>query len=1002
MESRKIHGYLRRTALCFFALALLPSAGEAATISSLSANTDTVGRYEKYELTFNLTGVSPSNYNPFRWETTGDSLSPAGVNVRAEVITPSGSAKTVWGFYDVDYAYLGNSTKFPGRDRIVPVSAPHWHVRFAPTAPGTYKITVKVTDASGTTSSPQLTFNCVESGRKGFIRVSADGARFAYSDGSPFVPFGMMMPNGADKVAPVTAAMKANGMNFIRRWLVNRDIDDIFRNLEGWSSYTSDTSVYRSGKRSATKTVTRAETLVDQSFIGCKPNTYYKAYAYLKTSSSFNGQVAVNVNEDGADGSTVSHTGTKIGANQNWASSQTIFKTGGSAEMLHFKPKILSGSSGTVWIDDVGLCECDSGGNVTVDYNMVFNPGFEEWTPAQLRMIPLARFEYLLQTCEANDIFVQATTFDYRLWNNSNPTGFYAQYFGDWWTDSASIAQQERALRYLAARFGHYRSLFAWELTNEMDASYTDVRGNWIAGRANFIRSGDPYGRLITNSMWSSPGDYEYGQLEELDLNQVHNYINTEERAGGQGYPTWWDISSGMAIDTNPANAASGSKSLKATANGSAIYEDTTIYCKPSRSYTLRYKIKTSGVNGKASVIVSFTGGSSPGSTIALEDSGTAGYASRTKTFTTGSTPVSFTIKLQLTGSSGTAWWDDIEVIDNATGYPCLYNGGFESPPFGDDEFEWANFHTLRCRQRYECGPNGANKPWGSGEFGLMGADYDLSYWARYNDSTKPRHDSTGIHVHNGVWAQLAASSALNTPTYWWVTEYILPYDLYGVWKGATSFAASLPFYDRGTFVSTDSCAEVRASSTDSRIRIVGQKKAYSGYFWIQNSQHMWSRVVREGLTPTAVSATLTVPGFEDGGYTINWYDTYTGALARTESQNVVGGALKLSVTSLSKDIAAIVTKSQLHPQVSVTLTADKVTAAPSEVVTYTMRYENEGSGDAVNVEVKLPIPANTTYIPGSASTGGAYDPAANCVRWIVPILQPGVSGECAVKVKVN
>ncbi|HUV04025.1 MAG TPA: DUF11 domain-containing protein [Armatimonadota bacterium] len=1002
MESRKIHSNLLTAALWIIAASLFPSAGKAATISSLKANTNTVGMYEKYELTFSLTGVSPSNYNPFRWETTGDSLSPAGVNVRGEVVTPSGSTRTVWGFYDVDLVYLGNSTKHPREDRMVPVSAPHWHIRYAPTMLGVHRITVKVTDASGTTSSSQLTFNCIESGLRGFVRVSEDGTRFVCSDGSPFVQFGMMMPAGTDKVAPVTAAMKANGMNFLRRWLVNRDIDDIFRNFETWYSFTVDTSVYRSGKRSGTKAVTGAGTLVDQSFIGCKPNTYYKAYAYLKTSSSFNGQVAVNVNEDGAEGSTVSHTGTKIGANQSWALSQIIFKTGGTAEMLHFKPKIISGTSGTVWIDDVGLYECDSSGNVTVDYNMVFSPGFEEWTPAQLRMEPLARFEYLLRECEANGIVVQATMFDYRLWNKTSPIGFYAQYFADWWTDAASIAQQERALRYVVARFAHYRSLFAWELTNEMDASYTDVRGNWIAGRANFIRSGDPYGHLITNSYWGSPGDYEYGQLEELDLNQVHNYINTEERAGGQGYPIWWGISSGMSLDTNPANAASGTKSLKAVANGSTISETAEVYCKPARSYTLRYKIKTSSVTGKASVIVRFSGGSSPGSTITLDHSGTAGYTSHSKTFTTGSTAVSFTISPQLTGSSGTAWWDDIEVIDNVTGYPCLYNGGFECLPLGDDEFEWARLHTVRCQRTFEAGPNGTNKPWASGEFGLMGADYDLSYWARYGDTTKPRHDSTGIHAHNCIWAQLMACSALNTPTYWWVTEYILPYGLYGVWKGATSFAANLPFYDRGTLVSTDSCAEVCASSTDSRIRVLGQKKASSGYFWIHNSQHTWSRVVREGLTPTAASATLTIPGFEDGAYSISWYDTYTGALVRTESQNVIGGTLKLSVSSLSKDIAAILTKQETQPRVSLTLTADKLLAAPTEVVTYTVSYRNEGAGDAVNVEVKLPIPANTTYISGSASPGGTYDPVASCVRWTLAILPLGASGECTAKVKVD
>jgi uncharacterized repeat protein (TIGR01451 family) len=986
-------------------LGILPSLAMAAAITSLSANASAVGKYEKFELTFNLASVSPSNFNPFRPETSGDALSPAGVDVRAEVVTPSGAVHTVSGFYDADFMYLGNSTSYLNYDRLVPISGPHWHVRYAPMEPGQHRVTVKVTDASGTATSAQQTFTCIESGKHGFVRVSDDGARLVYSDGAPFIPFGTMAPYGTANAMRGIAAMKANGMNFIRRWLVDRDFDDIYRNFEAWSSTSYDSAVYRSGKRSAVKTVTGAGTLVDDSFIGCKPNTYYKAFIYLKTSSSFNGEAAVNVNEDSSSVSTVSRTGNRIGSNQNWALSQVVFKTGSTAEMLHFKPKILSGTSGTVWADDAGLYECDSAGSVTVNYNMVQNPSFEEWTPARLRMLALARFEYLLQQCEANGIVVQPAIFNYRLWNKTSPTGFYAQHFGDWWTDAASIAQQDRVLRYVVARFGHYRSLFAWELTNEMDASYTEVRRAWIAGRARFIRRYDPYRHPITNSHWTSPPDYEYGQMNDLDLNQVHYYMNTEERITGQGYPTWWTISSGMSVDTNPSNAASGSKSLKAVANGGTIEEDGPVYCKPSRSYTLRYKVKTSGVTGQASLVVRLDGGTSPGSGFTLSNSGSIAYTTRTQTFTTGSTAVRFTVNPQLTGSAGTAWWDDVEVIDNATGLSVLYNGGFECAPLGDDEFEWALNRTIRSRQMYEGGPNGTGKPWGSGEFGLMGANADISKWALYTDTTKPRHDTTGIHVHNGVWAQLMASSALNTPTYWWMGEYIQPYGLWSAWKGAASLAAALPFYDRGQTISTEDGAEVRCSSSDSRIRLLGQKKASSAYLWMQNRGNTWSKVVRDGVNPSAVSATLTVPGLQDGAYTVNWHDTYTGSVLRTESKNVLQGKLELSVASLSKDVAAIVKKQEQTaqvPQIALTLSADKATALPSQVVAYTIRYTNTGTADASNVEIVLPVPAHTTYVAGSASMGGTYDAAGNSVKWTVPVVPPGTSGICTAQVKIQ
>lgn len=1009
MRLRFVNLVLRWLLMPIIAAILLPAAGSAAAITTPTANKTTVGKYDLYELTFNLTDVSPSDYNPFRPDTTADSLSPAGVDVWAEVTTPSGTVKKVWGYWDIDYTYLGNCTKATQElhDRFVPTSAPHWHVRYAPMEVGSYKVTVKATDQSGTTSSSELSFVCVDSNLKGFVKVSADGSRLVYSDGSPFIQFGTMLPYGTQYVGPAMDLMKSNGMNFIRKWLVNRELDDIHRDLEGWASYTADTSTFRTGLRSASKVITGTGTLVDQSFIGCKPSTYYKAYVYFKTSSTFNGSVAVNVNEDGTNVSQVSRTGNSVsGPNQNWVLSQVVFKTGSVAEMLHFKPKIVSGSAGTVWTDDAGLYECDSSGNTIVDYNMVFNPSFESWTPARLRTIPLARMEYALQKAQDDGVMVQACIFDYRLWNASNPTGFYTPYYGDWFTSVSSIAQQERVLRYLIARFGSYRSLFAWELTNEMDSSYTDTRGSWIAGRASMIHGGDPYGHPVTNSYWGSPADSQYGQISALDINQVHYYLDTEEYTSTRGYPSWWNLPSGMVVDTNPANAASGNCSLKATANGNTISVSPGIYCKPNRSFTLRYKVKTSGVSGQASVLIQFYGGSSPGANITLNNTGTSsGYTQRTQTFTTGSTCSNYEIVVQLTGSSGTAWFDDFELVDNTTGRQAMTDGGLESPLLGEDEFDWAVYNTVNTRQRYNSGPDGADKVWVSGESGLMGANYNLSNWAVVGDTTKPRHDSSGLHLHNEIWAQLVVSGALNTPTYWWVDEYIRPRGLYGVWKGPTTFASNLPFYSGGQGVSTDPCvSDVKVTVSDPKLRLAGQKNATKGYFWIQNKDNTWAKVIRDGVNPSAVTGTISIPGFTDGVYSLSWYDTNTGQVVRTETRSTTAGALTLSVSSLTTDTAVIVQSvgAASSPATDSTLAVDKPMATPGETITYTVTYTNKGSGDATNVTVTLPIPASTTYTSGSASDGGTYNALTNSVKWVIPTLAAGASGKCTAQAKVN
>lgn len=995
-------------------LALIPPAASAVTISGLTANTNTVGQYERYELTFNLNGL-PSNFNPFRPEPTGDSLSGPGVDVRAEVVTPSGQTKVVWGFFDVDYTFLGpgSNPEYRDKDRIVPTKNPHWHIRYAPEQLGTYRVTVRATDQSGTATSSQMTFTCVPSGSKGFVRVSKDGTRFTYSDGSPFVPFGIQTPYGAKATHKAMAEMKANGMNFVRRWLVDRDSDDIFREFEGWGKYSTDSSTRRTGSRSVVMNVKAPGFVEEQTYIGCKPNTYYKAYIYFKTSSNFNGKAGLEITEERGDRSSKVWSGAQVGAGANWVRSEVTFRTASNAEFLHFRPKVYSGSTGAVWVDDCAIYEVDAGGNTVIDWNMVFNPSFELWTPAQLRMVALGRFEYMLQLGEEYGIVIQPCIFNYRLWNATDPVGLYAKFYGDFFTDSSSIAQQRRVLRYLVARFSSYRSVFAWELTNEMDASYTDIRGNWIKGHANFLHQNDPQSHIVTNSLWSSPGDIQYAQMPELDINQVHYYINTEERVGGQGVPGWWQQNSGVTIDGSSSNAYSGSKSLKFGANGSTLTESQTIYCQPSRSYTLRYRLKLSGINGSASAIVRvFDGKKSQISTaVNQSDSGSFGYTTREKTFSVPSSAAYLSLEFRVTGSSGTAWIDNVEVICNTTGQNLCYNGGFESPNFGDDEYEWGLYNTIRSVTLYEAGPAGSPKPWASGEWGLMGANADLSYWARPNDNTKPRKDSTGIHVHNCIWAQLMASSAVNTPSYWWIDEYLAPYNLWHRWKGATAFAARLPFYERGQRIATAPYpADVQAKSSDARIRVLGQKSGNNAYMWIQNSGYTWSRVVRDGVNPTAVSATITIPGFTNGTTCkVEWYDTTTGAVTKTESKTASGGAITLSVSSLSKDVAVIISSGSGttppppvgNPNVGLQIKADKSTALPNETITYTVIYTNTGDDAATNVNIRLPIPANTTYVEGSAGSG-AYDAGSNSVRWTVPSLAPGATGQFTAKVKVN
>jgi uncharacterized repeat protein (TIGR01451 family) len=62
-------------------------------------------------------------------------------------------------------------------------------------------------------------------------------------------------------------------------------------------------------------------------------------------------------------------------------------------------------------------------------------------------------------------------------------------------------------------------------------------------------------------------------------------------------------------------------------------------------------------------------------------------------------------------------------------------------------------------------------------------------------------------------------------------------------------------------------------------------------------------------------------------------------------------------------------------PQLVLSKSVDKATAVPGEALTYTIGYENIGTGNATAVTVLETVPAHTTYITGSVSASDTTAP---------------------------
>jgi len=142
----------------------------ATTISGISQNSSTIGRYTKYELTFTL---SRTYTNPF---------DPCEVDVTVTFHQPDGTDVNIPGFYYKAYTASGsNPETYPDSG----AGAISWKARFAPSQLGSYTCDIKVKDVDGTaTAITAGSFTCQESGKKGFIIVDPNQHDFLkYSNG---------------------------------------------------------------------------------------------------------------------------------------------------------------------------------------------------------------------------------------------------------------------------------------------------------------------------------------------------------------------------------------------------------------------------------------------------------------------------------------------------------------------------------------------------------------------------------------------------------------------------------------------------------------------------------------------------------------------------------------------------------------------------------------------------------------------------------------------------
>jgi hypothetical protein len=182
---------------------------EKLAIKGVSANADHVPRRGKLELTVDLAARYD---NPF---------DPRQLDLRCEVVAPSGRKLTVPGFFMAEYARAESG-------ECKPTGKSTWKIRLSPGEVGRYQYAVVATDRSGTVRSAARTFECLASASDGFAVVSKANPRyFECESGKPYLPIGFNVfvhsplgspppANRLDRCLKLMGRLADNGGNFVR------------------------------------------------------------------------------------------------------------------------------------------------------------------------------------------------------------------------------------------------------------------------------------------------------------------------------------------------------------------------------------------------------------------------------------------------------------------------------------------------------------------------------------------------------------------------------------------------------------------------------------------------------------------------------------------------------------------------------------------------------------------------------------------------------------------
>ncbi|MCX8057299.1 MAG: T9SS type A sorting domain-containing protein, partial [Ignavibacteria bacterium] len=113
---------------------------------------------------------------------------------------------------------------------------------------------------------------------------------------------------------------------------------------------------------------------------------------------------------------------------------------------------------------------------------------------------------------------------------NGGPCSTPQQFF----TNQTAKELFKRRIDYIIARWGYASNLFAWEIFNEVDHTHNYNQNkqnviNWLLEIAQYIKSKDPYQRIVTTSFANEFLEPAIWTSNLFDIIQIHHYNTTSD-----------------------------------------------------------------------------------------------------------------------------------------------------------------------------------------------------------------------------------------------------------------------------------------------------------------------------------------------------------------------------------------------------------------------------------------------------------------------------------------